>query len=81
MILDNIRKAHQTQPFHPFHLHLADGRALPVPHPEFLYFPPRNDRTVIVTDLHGIPETVDVLMIVSIKPMKPGTSVRRRKAG
>jgi hypothetical protein len=34
MNADLLRKAIRTRPFRPFLLHLADGRAVPVDHPE-----------------------------------------------
>src|SRR5262245_10035992 len=40
MTLDQIRAAHFARPFRPFFLHLADGRTLHVPHPEFLAYSP-----------------------------------------
>lgn len=33
MTLDQLRKVHQTSPFHPFRIYLADGREIDVPHP------------------------------------------------
>jgi len=59
---------------------LADGRIIHVPHPEFVYVPPINERTVIVTDSGGIPESINVLLIVSVRPNENGRR-RRRKAG
>jgi hypothetical protein len=35
MTIEQIRKAYQAKPFQPFTIHLADGRAFPVPSPEF----------------------------------------------
>ncbi len=82
MTLNQIRATHQRQPFEPFALHLADGRALHVPHPEFLYIPPKNDRCVFVTHDDGAVEAVDLLLVVSLKPLKATRNgSRRRKAG
>lgn len=80
MVSEQIRKTLAIQPFRPFQLHLADGRVLRVRHPEFIYVPPKNERTVYITDDDGDVEIVDALMIVSLKPTKSGEP-RRRKAG
>lgn len=80
MTVEQLRRTRSTQPFQPFTIFLADGRTLDVPHPEFLYIPPKTDRSVFVSDDAGLVETVDVLLIVSLKP-KRGHSNGRRKAG
>lgn len=83
MTIDQLRKAHAAQPFRPFDLHLADGRVLSVPHPGFLWMPPRNERTVFVTDTNGAVDIVDLLLVTSIK-IRPSDSQergRRRRAG
>lgn len=79
MVSDHIRQALKTQPFQPFELNLADGRRLLLKHPEFLYVPPRNERTVFFTHEDGNVEVVDALLIVSLKPV--GSVERRRRAG
>lgn len=43
-----IREALHKQPFEPFELRLADGRALAVPHPDFVALHPR--RIIVVGD-------------------------------
>ncbi|MFO7907683.1 MAG: hypothetical protein ACQESR_16505 [Planctomycetota bacterium] len=41
MDIGGIRKALHKQPFEPFVIRLADGRALQVPHPDFVAVTPR----------------------------------------
>lgn len=36
MKASELRRAHRARPFRPFRLHLADGREIPVTHPENL---------------------------------------------
>jgi hypothetical protein len=36
MTARDIRDFLRTMPFKPFRLHLADGKSLPVPHPDFI---------------------------------------------
>jgi len=72
MTIDQLRKLHQARPFHPFEMHLADGRTLPVEHPEMLAVPPPG-RTVGVGMADGTIEIVDLLRVVSLKPRANGT--------
>lgn len=69
MTLEQLRKAYETRPFEPFDLYIADGRRIPVPHQEFIYIPPGTGRTFIVSDSNGITETVDLLLVTSIRRM------------
>lgn len=80
MTVEQLRRTHTAEPFIPFDVSLADGRVLHVPHPEFLWMPPKAERTFLVSDDQGIAETVDLLMVVSLRLSKSGQS-RRRKAG
>lgn len=41
MDVAGVREALHTQPFAPFVIRLADGRSLPVPHPDFVALTPR----------------------------------------
>jgi hypothetical protein len=38
-MLEGIRRLIRKAPFAPFRVHLADGRKLEVPHPEFVWLP------------------------------------------
>lgn len=50
MTNETIRRFQRAQPFEPFEIHLADGRVVAIPHPDFVYVPPINERAVVVTD-------------------------------
>lgn len=65
MTIDQLRRVHNTRPFIPFFMHLADGRSVPVTHPENRAFYGAG-RTVHVTN--G-PETeiVDLLLVASLR--------------
>ena len=41
MDIAGVRQALHREPFQPFAIHLADGRSLPVPHPDFVALTPR----------------------------------------
>jgi hypothetical protein len=66
MTIEQLREAHQAQPFVPFSLHMADGKELDVPHREFLSHS-ESGRTVIV---HGQGEKwngVDLLLVARLE--------------
>ena len=48
MTIEQLRKFYDAQPFKPFVMHLADGRAIPVMHREFMASAPSkaHDRRV-----------------------------------
>ena len=47
MTIEQMRAAYDAKPFRPFVIHLADGRAVPVNHREFIMAAPsgRTDRS------------------------------------
>lgn len=56
MDLQGIRKALHRQPFEPFTLRLADGGALPVPHPDFVAVGQRRAVIIGADDSWSVPE-------------------------
>ena len=64
-----IRQLLRQQPFQPFTLHLADGRAFEVPHTDFISLS-QSGRRVIVEKGDDSFEIVDVLLINSVE-VKP----------
>jgi len=66
MDLKSIRNALHEQPFRPFELCLADGRRVPVKHPEFVAM---NQRIVIVIDEESNTRILEPLLIVSLEPI------------
>jgi hypothetical protein len=78
MTIEQLRRMHQARPFHPFDANLADGRSLPVMHPEFLALTPPG-RTIGIGLADGTIEIVDLLLVTSLKPRSNG-QLRRRGA-
>ena len=76
MTVEQLRKMHQLRPFQPFDIHLADGRSLPVDHPELLAITPPG-RTIGVALKDGTIEVVDLLLVTSLKP-RPNGRTRHR---
>lgn len=79
MTIEQLRKMHRTVPFQPFEIHLADGRSLPVDHPEVLAVVPPG-RTVGVGLADGTMEIIDLLLVTSLKPRGNGRSRRHKPA-
>ncbi len=80
MTNEEFRKALKAQPFVPFRVRLASGRALEVRHPDFAMCPPNTRIAVIYDTSDGANENVDLLLVESIEFIK-GTNGRKKKAG
>jgi hypothetical protein len=78
MTIDQIRKLHQAKPFQPFAIHLADGRAFPVEHPEVLAIIPPG-RTIVVGLNDGTAEIVDLLLVTSLHLRENGRTRRGKR--
>jgi hypothetical protein len=70
--IQQLRAAQQATPFRPFTIHMADGRAFPVPHPDFLSMSPTG-RTVIVYQEDDAFSILDLLLTteIEIHPTSP----------
>jgi hypothetical protein len=64
MDIAGVRDALHAEPFSPFTIRLADGRSLPVPHPDFVALTPRR---VIVGAVDDTWSVVEPLLIVSLE--------------
>ena len=67
MGIQGVREALRTEPFQPFIIRRADGRAVPVHHPEFLAL---GKRRIVVIDEDDGWSFVEPLRIVSLDQMK-----------
>jgi hypothetical protein len=63
MTIAGIRESLHRQPFRAFAIQLADGRSLPVPHPDFVALTPR---LAIVTAEDGGWSVVEPLLVASL---------------
>jgi hypothetical protein len=66
MRIEEVKRLYDQEPFHPFILHLADGRQLTVQHREFLATAP-SGRTLIVYQPDDSFNIVDVVMITDLE--------------
>jgi hypothetical protein len=80
MTIEQIRNLYNSQPFRPFIIHLADGRAVPVHHREFIMAVP-SGRTIFVAQPDDTVNIIDLLLVtdLELKPTANGSG-RRRKA-
>ncbi len=79
MTIEQLRRLYSAKPFRAFNIHLADSRTLAVEHPEQLAFS-QSGRTIAVACPDDTIETVDLLLVVSLKPRPNGAARRRRQA-
>jgi hypothetical protein len=76
MTIEAFKKYWTTKPFLAFAVHRADGRWLTIKHPENVAMS-QSGRTVAILDLEvDAFETVDLLLVTSLKPLN-GTSKKR----
>ena len=67
MIIDQIRQRLHNG-FHPFSLHLSNGRKFTVPHPDFIALHPK---VIVVIDRKGITHTINPVHVVTIEDSVP----------
>lgn len=74
MDIAGVREALHAQPFVPFTIRLADGRSVPVPHPDFVALTPRR---VIVGAADDTWAVLEPLLIVSLDhgPTRPADGI------
>ena len=66
MTIEQLRQVMESRPFRPFTMRLADGSRVRVPHPEFLWFPPKHSRTVAVAVSDEALVLIDLLLVAAI---------------
>lgn len=66
MTAEQLRTLREANPFRPFTIHLADGRALTVPHRDFVSQSPTG-RTTIVYHSDDSFSIVDLLLITELE--------------
>ncbi len=76
MDIAGVRDALHKQPFEPFAIRLADGRSLPVPHPDYVAVGPRR---IIVVAEDSSWSVVEPLLIVSLDSMRAKRKGRNGK--
>ena len=77
MTIEQLRNAYQAKPFHAFVLHLADGREIPVKHPDFIIASP-SGRTIIVYQPDDSFNIIDLLLVTDLE-FKPRNGTTRKR--
>lgn len=78
MTMEQVRGLYNAQPFQPFLIHLADGRAVPVLHREFMAFIGQG-RTIIVTQPDETWQIIDLLLVTALEVKPELANGKRRK--
>ena len=66
MTIERILELYGAQPFRPFILHLADGRAITVHHQEFFAAAP-SGRTIVVFQPDDRMHIIDLLLVTDLE--------------
>jgi hypothetical protein len=78
MTADALREKLDAEPFEPFQMRLPYGRALRVPHPEFVSLAPSGRIAIIWKGEGERYSTVDLLLVSDLEPMLKNGKRRRR---
>jgi hypothetical protein len=66
--VEQFKKFRDARPFRPFAIHAADGREFIIGHPENAVLS-RSGRTFTVENRDGLSEVLDMLLVVSLRPL------------
>ena len=78
MTAKEIRGQYEATPFVPFRVHMANGKSVDVPHPEFMHLSPRGSR-LIVDKPDDTFEIIDVSLVTSVEMLPQNGSPRSRR--
>jgi len=78
MTSEQVKTVLRQQPFRPFTLHLADGRAIHVPHNEFAMLSP-SGRTLVVYQSDESMNIIDLLLVTDLELSANGSGKRRKR--
>ena len=79
MTLERLRELYDAQPFHPFVLHLTDGREIPVVSREFMASAP-SGRTIVVFQPDDCMNIIDLLLVTDIELKTNGRKKKEKEA-
>ena len=80
MKIEHLQDAHETRPFIPFAIFLADGRRLVVEHPEFMAFSPERDECFVWVAGRGGRHFIDPALVTGIQHF-PSVNGRAKRKG
>jgi hypothetical protein len=79
MIPEQIKKLYEATPFRPFRVHMANGKWVDVPHPEFMHLSPSGRRLIVDDTEEDCSEIIDVLLVTSLETLPVNGRRGRRK--
>jgi hypothetical protein len=78
MTAEEVLRFKNAAPFRPFEMLLADGRALPIPHPDFISVVEANEMAHLFDSSDG-EEAIDLMLVVSLRvPLRTIAAPRKR---
>jgi hypothetical protein len=77
MTIEKLKEFYQATPFQPFIIHLADGRAIPVQHRDFIAAAPSGG-TVGVYQPDDTFNLIDLLLVTDLE-VRPKSNGRRKR--
>ncbi len=75
---ERIRSFYAAMPFQAFRVHMANGRSVDVPHPDFMHLSPTG-RWLTVDQSDDSFELIDVLLVTSVEKLSQNGTTRRRR--
>jgi len=79
MTIQEIKRVHSARSFDPFKVHVADGRAFKVSHPEFMA-QSQNARMIFITTSSGSLVGLDLLLVTGLETGPRHTNGRSKSA-
>lgn len=74
MTIEKMRERYETRPFQPFIIHLTNGRAFTINHPEFLVSESIG-RTITILETGDAQHIIDLLLVVELEIL-PETQIQ-----
>ena len=72
MTVEQLRNVHRAAPFRPFTIHMGDGRAFLVRHPDFLSHSPTGRMVIVHQDDESF-SVLDLLLVTELEVHAPST--------
>jgi hypothetical protein len=66
MTVEQLKNAQRSQPFRPFTIHMGDGRAFFVKHPDFISRSPSGRTVIVYGDDDGF-NVLDMLLVTELE--------------
>jgi hypothetical protein len=79
MNVKSIKEFCEEKPFRPFTVHLADGRSIPVEHPEMVLYPPSGQEVMIYQPDNSF-DFIDVFQITSLRQKRKPAGKSQKKS-